>query len=66
MPPDSTFLVFWDSGASVTISPDKHDFVGPISRPSTIAQLNSIANKGFRIKGEGKVHWSFHDTSGKL
>jgi hypothetical protein len=56
MPPDSTFSVIWDSGASVTISPDKHDFVGPISRPSTITQLKGIIAKGLRIEGEGKVH----------
>jgi hypothetical protein len=65
MSPESTFSVIWDSGASVTISPEKLDFVGPLSRPSTITQLNGIA-KGLRIEGEGKVHWSFHDSTGKL
>ncbi|KAI2492298.1 hypothetical protein MHU86_22271 [Fragilaria crotonensis] len=45
--------------------PEKLDFVGPLSRPSTITQLNGIA-KGLRIEGEGKVHWSFHDSTGKL
>ncbi|KAI2491271.1 hypothetical protein MHU86_23290 [Fragilaria crotonensis] len=64
MSPESTFSVIWDSGASVTISL-KLDFVGPLSRPSTITQLNGIA-KGLRIEGEGKVHWSFHDSTGKL
>ncbi|KAI2500371.1 hypothetical protein MHU86_14114 [Fragilaria crotonensis] len=63
--PDAAFPVIWDSGASVTISPEKLDFVGTISRPSTITQLNGIA-KGLRIEGEGKVHWSFHDATGKL
>ena len=62
---NAAFSVIWDSGASVTISPDKRDFVGTISPPSTITQLNGIA-KGLRIEGEGKVHWSFHDSSGKL
>ncbi|KAI2504072.1 hypothetical protein MHU86_10354 [Fragilaria crotonensis] len=33
--------------------------------PDTITQLNGIA-KGLRIEGEGKVHWSFHDSTGKL
>ena len=65
IPSDSAFPVIWDSGASVTISPDKNDFVGPIARPSTITQLNGIA-KGLRIEGEGTVHWSFHDASGNL
>ena len=62
---NAAFSVIWDSGASVTISPDKRDFVGAISPPSTITKLNGIA-KGLRIEGEGKVHWSFHDSSGKL
>ena len=59
---DGAFPVIWDSGASITISPDRR---GAISPPSTITQLNGIA-KGQRIEGEGKVHWSFHDSSGKL
>ena len=63
--PDAAFPVIWDSGASVTISPEKLDFVGTISRPNTITQLNGIA-KGLRIEGEGKVSWSFHEATGKL
>jgi GAG-pre-integrase domain len=63
--PDAAFPVIWDSGASIAISHEKLDFVGPISRPSTINQFNGIA-KGLRIEGEGKVSWSFHDLTGKL
>ena len=61
----STFSVIWDSGASVTISPNKDDFVGPINSPSTITQLRGIA-KGLRIEGQGQVRWSVHDTAGGL
>ncbi|KAI2488999.1 hypothetical protein MHU86_25603 [Fragilaria crotonensis] len=46
---DSTFPVIWDSGASVTISPNKDDFIGPIASPSTITQLKGIA-RGLRIE----------------
>jgi hypothetical protein len=63
--PDAAFPVIWDSGASVTISPEKLNFVGTISRPSTITQLNGIA-KGLQIEGEGKLHWSFHNATGNL
>lgn len=62
---DATFSVIWDSGASVTISPNKKDFVGPITSPSTITQLKGIA-KGLRIEGQGQVRWSVHNTSGGL
>ena len=65
IPSDSSFSIIWDSGASVTISPDKRDFVGELKRPTTITQLRGIA-KGLRIEGEGTVRWSFHDTDGKL
>ena len=62
---DSTFAVIWDSGASVTITPNKDDFDGPILKPSTITQLKGIA-KGLRIEGQGHVKWSFHDIFGNL
>jgi GAG-pre-integrase domain len=62
---ESTFSVIWDSGASVSISPNKDDFVGEIRRPNTITQLNGIA-KGLRIEGQGEVRWSVYDTTGRL
>jgi hypothetical protein len=68
--PDAAFHVIWNSGASVTMlsPPENLDFVGPISRPSIITQLNGGIAKGceLRIEGEGKVSWSFHDSTGKL
>lgn len=65
IPFDSSLSVIWDSGASITISPDKRDFVGKVVKPSTMTQLKGIA-KGLRIEGEGRVCWSFHDTNGQL
>ena len=62
---DSTFSVIWDSGASITISPNKEDFDGPILKPSTITQLKGIA-KGLQIEGQGHFKWSFHDAYGNL
>ncbi|KAI2495123.1 hypothetical protein MHU86_19397 [Fragilaria crotonensis] len=62
---DSTFAVIWDSGASVTITPNKDNFDNPILKPSTIIQLKGIA-KGLRIEGQGHVKWSFHNVFGNL
>ena len=65
MATSSSFSVIWDSGASITITPNKDDFIGPIVKPSTITQLKGIA-KGLRIEGQGNDEWSFHDTFGNL
>jgi hypothetical protein len=61
----ATFPVISDSGASVTITPTKANFDGPIEKPSTITQWKGIA-KGRRIEGQGNIKWSFHDTFGNL
>ena len=61
----TTYPVIWDSGASFSVSPDRNDFVGPITRPSTFTQLQGIA-KGLRIEGHGHVMWAIHDTKGQL
>ena len=63
--PSSTFSVIWDSGASISISPDKNDFVGPLESPGAITQLKGIA-KGLRIEGFGHVMWTINDSNGNL
>jgi hypothetical protein len=63
--PSSTYSVIWDSGASVSISPDKNDFVGPLKSPGAITQLKGIA-KGLQIEGFGHVMWAINDSSGNL
>ncbi|KAI2492250.1 hypothetical protein MHU86_22314 [Fragilaria crotonensis] len=57
--------VIWDSGASISITPDRKDFVGPINTPGPITQLQGIA-KGLRIEGQGHVLWAMQDTLGNL
>ena len=42
-PIKSTFSVIWDSGASILVSYDKHDFVGPLKKPGFATQLKGIA-----------------------
>ena len=65
MPKAATFPVIWDSGASISITHDRKDFVGPIKAPGTITQLQGIA-KGLRIEGQGHVMWSMIDTFGNI
>ncbi|KAI2511449.1 hypothetical protein MHU86_2885 [Fragilaria crotonensis] len=43
--------IIWDSGASISISPDPEDFQGTMRSPGTITQLKGIArtsNQGSR------------------
>ncbi|KAI2509045.1 hypothetical protein MHU86_5421 [Fragilaria crotonensis] len=49
-----TSPIIWDSGASISITPDLSDFEGPVTSPGTITQLKGIA-KGLQIKGQGEV-----------
>ena len=65
LPKTATFPVIWDSGASISITPDRKDFVGPINTPGPITQLQGIA-KGLRIEGQGHVLWAMQDTLGNL
>ena len=60
-----TFPVIWDSGASVTISPHRCNFVGPIKAPPLHLSLRGIA-KGLRIEGVGHVAWAFVADNGML
>ena len=57
--------VIFDSGATLSVSPDRNDFVGPIKRASFGRKLQGIS-KGLEIKGEGHVAWTFTDTTGML
>ena len=65
LPKQSTFSVIWDSGASMSITHDKRDFVGPLKPPGLQTQLKGIA-KGLRIEGHGHVLWAMHDAEGML
>jgi hypothetical protein len=61
----NTSPIIWDSGASISITPDLSDFQGSVTSPGTITQLKGIA-KGLQIKGQGKVTWAVHDQLGNL
>jgi hypothetical protein len=62
---ESTFSIIWDSGASISISPNKDDFVGPLTSPGIGTRLKGIV-KGLSIQGKGHVMWAVLDTSGQL
>jgi hypothetical protein len=65
LPVGVIFNVIWDSGASISISNDKRDFVGGIKKPGLITQLKGIA-KGLRTEGQGHVIWVMHNANGYL
>jgi hypothetical protein len=65
LPKTAAFPVIWDSGASISITPDCKDFVGPINTPRPITQLQGIA-KGLRIEGQGHVVRAMQETLGNL
>jgi hypothetical protein len=62
---ESTFSIIWDSGASISISPNKDDLAGPMSLPGIGTCLKGIV-KGLSIQGKGHVIWTGLDTLGQL
>jgi hypothetical protein len=56
--------VIWDSGASLLISHDRNDFVGPLDE-APMAHLHGLAD-GVRIEGVSHVAWTFLDCRGML
>ena len=64
-PKETYTRVIWDSGASVSISPSKDDFVGEFFTTPTLVQLQGLA-KGLKIRGQGHVMWAFRDTEEQL
>jgi hypothetical protein len=65
MKKESTFSIIWDSGASVSISPNKGDFVRPVTTAGVGTRLNGVV-KGLSIQGQGHVMWTVLDASGQL
>ena len=63
----TTFPVAWDSGASISVSFDKNDFVGPIREPGTQWQRLSgvVGSNNIEVKGVGEVAWIMEGTDGK-
>jgi hypothetical protein len=65
VPKANTSPIIWDSGASISITPDLSDFKGPVTLPGTITQLKGIA-KALQIKGQDEGTWAVHDKLGNL
>ena len=59
-----THHIVWDSGASVCITNDKSDFIGPV-KPIQNAKVDGI-NSHLRLEGVGTVCWSMLDTAGNV
>jgi hypothetical protein len=49
---ESTFSIIWDSGTSISISPNKDDLVGHMTSPGIGTCLKGII-KGLSIQGKG-------------
>ena len=62
--PSKNLPIIWDSGASVSISPNKADFIS-IAKPAQPIQLRGIA-RGLNIQGQGTVAWCLYDANGTL
>ena len=65
LPKEATYPIIWDSGASISISPSREDFVGPYNPPSVSLRLQGIS-KGLHVAGQGHVMWAVHDSAGML
>ena len=66
MKKESTFSIIWDPGRSISISPKKDDFVGPMPSPGIGTRFLKGIVKGLSIQGKGHVMWPVLDTSGQL
>ena len=62
---EKTKDVVWDSGASVSVSFDRNDFVGPLVKTTSSTRLNGIAN-GLKVDYQGHVVWPMQDVNGQL
>ena len=61
------YPIIWDSGTSFSVSPNRNDFVGPFTKPSTFTLLQGIS-KGLKIEGHGHhvLLWAIPDAKGQL
>ena len=64
MDTNDKFTVIWDTGASISISPSKRDFI-KLTKPKTRTTLNGIS-KGLKVEGEGIVRWCMMDDVGGI
>jgi hypothetical protein len=59
------FPVIFDSGASIAITGDKTDFVGPLTAPPSGLTIGGMA-RGATVEGIGVVKWKFKTPSGSM
>ena len=61
---DDLLPIVIDSGASCSLTPNKHDFIGDI-RPATINELHGLSNTT-KVLGVGTVEWTIRDVFGTI
>ena len=59
------FQVIWDSGASVSVTNDKKDFIN-FSSSAPHGSVSGVGGSTTKVKGYGTVRWAFHDEDGLL
>jgi hypothetical protein len=59
-----TYNIVWDSGASMCITNDETDFIGPVEEIQN-AKVDGI-NSFMKLEGVGTVCWSMLDLSGNM
>ena len=59
---DDLLPIVIDSGASISLTANYNDFVGPI-RPATITELQGLSHTT-KVHGVGKVEWTVRDVFG--
>ena len=60
----SAFKVLWDSGASISISNNRNDFVEFSSNP-VVSRCRGIGS-GAKVEGQGIVEWNIKDVHGHI
>lgn len=57
--------IIWDSGASISISHQRNDFVGEIREPEEKLKLTGVSTS-VKVAGVGHVAWPMQDVHGML
>ena len=65
MPKDGSFPIIWDSGASISVTNDKADFL-TFTKVSPRHNNVMVVAQGLKFSGFGEVLWSFLDEKGTL
>ena len=58
------FNVIWDTGASISITPNREDFI-EFNDNVENSYLEGVS-KDFKVKGEGTVQWNMIDVNGNI